>query len=142
MISWWKNYSSLKHARQMIKGTRKVLRMQRDILDTERVRDVTTATDELATAVKGKEDGRLTGLIEKLDRQLDRTFPRQPFAELRENVEVFLVAAIVAMAVRTFFVQPFKIPTGSMQPTLYGIVPSDECETRTSLPSRLYSGTV
>jgi signal peptidase I len=25
------------------------------------------------------------------------------------------------MAVRTYFVQPFKIPTGSMQPTLYGV---------------------
>jgi len=27
----------------------------------------------------------------------------------------------VAMAIRTFFLQPFKIPTGSMQPTLFGV---------------------
>jgi signal peptidase I len=40
---------------------------------------------------------------------------------LRENIEVLLVAVVVAMAVRTYFLQPFKIPTGSMQPTLYGI---------------------
>ena len=44
-----------------------------------------------------------------------------PDANWRENVEVFLVAIAVAMAIRTFFLQPFKIPTGSMQPTLYGI---------------------
>jgi signal peptidase I len=43
-----------------------------------------------------------------------------PNASIRENVEVFLVAIGVAMGIRTFFLQPFKIPTGSMQPTLYG----------------------
>src|SRR5437016_1378852 len=109
MLNWWKNYSTLKHARQMVKGTRKMLRMQRDILDPQRVNDVASAAGELDGAVKRKQAGALAGLTEKLDRQLERTFPRQPFAELRENVEVFLVAAIVAMAVRTFFIQPFKI---------------------------------
>ncbi len=44
-----------------------------------------------------------------------------PNAAWRENVEVLLVALAVAMAIRTFFLQPFKIPTGSMQPTLFGV---------------------
>ena len=39
----------------------------------------------------------------------------------RENIEVLLVALTVAMGIRTFFLQPFKIPTGSMQPTLFGV---------------------
>ncbi|MCA1807993.1 MAG: signal peptidase I [Lentisphaerae bacterium] len=47
--------------------------------------------------------------------------PPRTFAALRENVEVLVVAVVVAMAFRTYFIQPFKIPTSSMYPTLHGI---------------------
>jgi len=56
----------------------------------------------------------LSACIEKLD-------PPKPLAALREWFDVLVVALSVAMAFRAYFYQPFKIPTGSMQPTLYGI---------------------
>ena len=37
---------------------------------------------------------------------------------IREWVESIVVALILAMVIRTFIVQAFKIPTGSMRPTL------------------------
>lgn len=37
---------------------------------------------------------------------------------LRENIEVFIVAALLALFIRTFVVQAFKIPSGSMKETL------------------------
>jgi signal peptidase I len=67
---------------------------------------------------------------------LERTFPRPKHAGIRENVEVLLVAVIVAMAVRSFFLQPFKIPTGSMQPTLYGIHEDPNCDRNASIVRR------
>ena len=36
----------------------------------------------------------------------------------RENLEVVVTAVILALIIRTFVVQAFKIPTGSMRPTL------------------------
>ena len=38
----------------------------------------------------------------------------------REWVESILVAFVIAMVVRTFIIQPFKIPTQSMETTLHG----------------------
>jgi signal peptidase I len=36
----------------------------------------------------------------------------------RENIEVVITAVVLALIIRTFVVQAFKIPTGSMRPTL------------------------
>jgi signal peptidase I len=38
--------------------------------------------------------------------------------KLRENIEVVIIAVVIAMFIRTFVVQAYKIPSGSMEDTL------------------------
>jgi signal peptidase I len=62
--------------------------------------------------------------IKRLEDVLRRTGGAiYPKTALVENVEFFLVAAIVILGIRTYFVQPFKIPTNSMWPTYNGMTP-------------------
>lgn len=41
-------------------------------------------------------------------------------SKFREYAETLISAFLIAMVIRTFVVQAFKIPTGSMEPTLHG----------------------
>jgi signal peptidase I len=44
--------------------------------------------------------------------------PSNPKSALREWVESILIALVLAIFIRTYFFQPFKIPSGSMRMTL------------------------
>jgi signal peptidase I len=60
--------------------------------------------------------------IDTLEAALRRTGgSHYPKSSIVENVEFFLVAAIVILGLRAFYVQPFKIPTNSMWPSYYGM---------------------
>lgn len=56
----------------------------------------------------------------------------------RENAEVALVAIALALGVRAYFFQPFKIPTHSMRPTLLGILNQAEVNPPPNFVPRIF----
>src|SRR3989442_4260296 len=106
----------------MGKHVRKILNHQSDILSPQAVENITAANEALRQALaNGADKAALEKQMEKLETAAGKWLKPYPNAAWRENVEVLLVALTVAMGIRTFFLQPFKIPTGSMQPTLFGV---------------------
>jgi signal peptidase I len=114
--------SAIRDAVAMRKHVQRLFHAQRDLLSPQAVAGVQIKIDELNTAIaEGANDGKIRIKAEELQFAGEKWIKPYPHPAWRENVEVLLVAIAVAMAIRTFFIQPFKIPTGSMQPTLYGI---------------------
>jgi len=103
----------------------KVWNFRRDVLPVKDAAELRVRTDELRQRYRAHtEAASLLQAIDALEPVLRRTGGAiYPKSALVENVEFFLVAAIVIIGVRTYFVQPFKIPTNSMWPSYYGMTP-------------------
>jgi signal peptidase I len=103
----------------------KVYHYRRDVLLPAQVAELQSRMAELRALVKERAGPEKLKLgIERLEEVLRRTGGSiYPKTALVENVEFFLVAAIVILGIRTYFVQPFKIPTNSMWPTYNGMTP-------------------
>jgi len=101
----------------------RVWNYRRDRLSPKESDELVARSGELRRLLRGGADaGKLKLGIESLEGVLVRTGGAvYPKSSLVENVEFFLVAAIVILGIRTYFVQPFKIPTNSMWPTYYGM---------------------
>src|SRR3954447_9558075 len=112
----------VKHSKLLLKHAQKYLRYKKDVLSDAQRADVQGHIDSLGVALKGRDRDRIQTDAEKLDKKLHELTPVNWEAHWRENCEVILVAIIVAVGIRSYFLQPFKIPTGSMQPTLNGII--------------------
>ncbi len=121
MILRWFLSKTVREALTVHKHYRRLLAAQRDLLSPQAIAPVQLKLDELRAAIKDGHNGRINIKAEELQFAAEKWLKPYPHAAWRENVEVLLVALAVAMGIRTFFLQPFKIPTGSMQPTLFGV---------------------
>lgn len=117
----WFISKTVRNACAVKKHYRRLLAAQSDLLSSASIAAVQIKLDELTAAIREGHTGRMNIKAEELQFAAEKNLKPYPFPAWRENVEVLLVALAVAMAIRTFFIQPFKIPTGSMQPTLFGV---------------------
>ncbi|BCX47576.1 signal peptidase I [Haloferula helveola] len=111
-----------KDAKHLLKGAKKFIHYKRDLLADDRIDEIESRRVDLREAMKSND----RKLVEEAGKQLratcEQALPRAPKQTWwEENVEVLFVALVIALGLRAYVLQPFRIPTGSMQPTLNGI---------------------
>lgn len=67
--------------------------------------------------MSGAGKGKQVSILKAKDAS-EKEFGKKIKSGLRENIEAIAVAVVLALFIRTFVVQAFKIPSGSMKPTL------------------------
>jgi signal peptidase I len=64
---------------------------------------------------------KCAAFMEKARERALKLLPAPKWPRITEYLDIIAVACMVAFGVRALYLQPFKIPTSSMQPTLFGI---------------------
>jgi len=113
-----------KEAKAVLEGAEKVVLYRQDVLPDEIVEKIISLTAQLKETLKAKEFN-----AEKLEQDTEalKTVITEhggkifPVTMIGDWVEMLVMAAIVAGGIRSFFLQPFKIPTNSMWPTYNGM---------------------
>jgi len=117
----FKTRKARKELKEVLHYAKHVRHMHEDIADPQALEQLRTG-EQLARAARKSGQGELMETAGAAVLTVcEKVAPPKKHPKIRENVEVLFVAVAAAMAIRAYFFQPFKIPTGSMQPTLYGI---------------------
>lgn len=102
----------------------KIYNYQKDLISAQDLEKFENKIEVLknALSIKPVDTGIIAQAVDSLDSILKKhggSFYPKKFAF--ENVEMLLVAAILVIGIRSFFFQPFVIPTNSMFPTFNGM---------------------
>ena len=119
MLGLWSRDAKIRNkAKQSLSQTTSLLSKNKSKISPEAAVVVEGKITALETALAGgntEEIRRRTAELEGASHDYLSKFAK---SKLRQNVEALVLAVGLALIIRTFLFQPFKIPSGSMIPTL------------------------
>ena len=123
MFNWWKNYRMKKRVRRFLAMVRTRRNHDNDLWDDKTNAAVEEFLINGREVVKNGSPDEIKAFANSMQTEAERIIPQKPqwFRTIYEFLDFAVVVMVVIFGFRALFFQPFKIPTGSMQPTLFGI---------------------
>lgn len=111
----------LKRARELRATAHKLFQYHCDLWSADQEGQARQALEELDQALKIKKTESVALAKNKIEALFTSLVPPRRHQVLAENVESIVIAIVLAVGFQAYLLKPFRIPTGSMQPTLYGM---------------------
>lgn len=105
-------------AKLRLKESKKLLRRAKDGVPAEVRKEIVASAEAVAAALHSKKIAKINKSTDRLGALLNKHLEPYRKPAWRESFESIGVAVIVALLLRSFVVEAFKIPSGSMIPTL------------------------
>lgn len=121
MFTHISRFLTLRKARKALNSMRGDYRLYADILSVEVRNSLEERFTDIKQAIRERELEDLPNLIKTVQNEVQEALPPRRFGIAAEWFDIIVSALAVAFCFRAYFYEPFRIPTGSMQPTLYGI---------------------
>ena len=107
-----------RESRRYLPRARRELERRADLFDTAARHRIQRQIHEFEATLEKDDPKRIEHEFKALRRAIDHHLPLHRTSTVREYTEIIVVALLLALVIRTFIVQAFKIPSGSMIPTL------------------------
>ena len=106
----------------LIKAAKRILNYRKDVAAPDQLEEARAGIARVRSAIKQRSAPAVKEAEKPLVEVLTKIDPPRSNTWIRDNVELIVVVVAIALGLRAYYLQPFKIPTGSMQPTLNGII--------------------
>ena len=124
LVSWYRTRGLRKQAKSLLEMADKVESLRQDILSAADLTQLRQVREDLKAAIRVRplSPDNLANAGEAVHLHLSKIGGKvYPVTVGTDWTEMIVLAAIVAGGIRSFFLQPFKIPTNSMWPTYHGM---------------------
>lgn len=115
---WSRKRRARKEARGLVRDVRRAVKRHAHRIPKPAVADLTAEAEALQRSIDAGEHGAMCDGMARLDGLVEKNLSFAKKSTFREYADSIAVAVLIALFLRAFVVEAFKIPSGSMIPTM------------------------